>query len=189
MSVTYLVSVIPSTWQFHPYFSHLFYTTDMAIPSICQSPQTSTSPAIYQLHDTSVHHTNIMTSLSVCQSHILSVCHTINMTSLSICQTHITSVHHTNIPTRLSVCQSHHSSVSHTANITSPSISLSTQTSVCHTVNITSPSVCQLHDLSVCQPTHDVTRNTVCKAVCPSPVTSILPSAKFVVKMPVSIPV
>ena len=44
-------------------------------------------------------------------------------------------------------------------------------------------------DSSVCQPTHDVTKTTICLTVCLSSVTSILPSANFTVKMPMSIPV
>ena len=118
-----------------------------------------------------------------------SVCHTINTTSPSICQTHDMSVCYTNIMTSLSICQSHHSSVCHTTNTTSPSICQSTQTSICHTIILTSPSVCQLHDSSVCQPKCDSTQNSIWKAVCPLSVLSILPSAKFMVKMPSSIPV
>ena len=95
-----------------------------------------------------------------------SVCHTTNKTGPSICQ----------------VCL-------HTTNMTSPSGCQSTQTSVCHTVNMTSPSVCQFHDSSVCQPKHDSTWNSIWKAVCQSPILSLLPSAKFMVKMPTSVPV
>ena len=54
---------------------------------------------------------------------------------------------------------------------------------------MTSPSICQLRGLSVCQPKCGDTWNSVCLSVCPSPVLSIQPSAKFMVKMPTSIPV
>ena len=118
-------------------------------------------------------------------------CHTVKKTIPSICLSHQLSDHHTINMTSLSVCQSHISSVCHTTNMTSPSVCQTYNSSVCHTVILTSPSVCQLHDLSVCLPTHDVTitRNTVCKAVHPSSVLSVIPSAKFMVKMPMSIPV
>ena len=91
--------------------------------------------------------------------------------------------------TSQSVCQSNHSSVCHTTNTTSPSVCQTYNSSVCYTIILTSLSICQLQDSPVCQPTHDVTRNTVCKAVCPLSVPSILPSAKFMVKTPTSIPV
>ena len=182
--------------------------------SVCQTYNLSvhhtsimTSWSICQPHESPVHHTNIMTSLSICQTHNSSVHRTSITTSWSICQSYDMSIHHTNIMTSLSVClsyqmsdhhtinmaspsicQSNHLSVYHTANTTSLSICQTHIPSVCHTVMLTSPSVCQLHDLTVCQPTCDVTRNTVWLTVCPSSVTSILPSANFMVKMPMSLP-
>ena len=54
---------------------------------------------------------------------------------------------------------------------------------VCHNVKLTSPSVCQLQDSSVCQPFCEVTRTTVLLTVCSLSVTSVLPSANFMVKM------
>ena len=61
--------------------------------------------------------------------------------------------------------------------------------SVCHTINTTSPSVCQLHDSSVRQPKHDSTWNSIHLSVCPSSVLSVQPSAKIMVKIPMSIAV
>ena len=108
----------------------------------------------------------IQVNLQTC----LSVCHTIIMTSPSICQSHDSSVCHTIIMTSPSICQSHN-------------------LSVCHTINMTSPSICQSYDLSVCQPNHDSTWNSICLSVCLSSVLSIHPSGKFMVKIPMSIPV
>ena len=60
--------------------------------------------------------------------------------------------------------------------------------SVCHTVStMTSPSVCQSHDLSVCQTRHDFTWKSVHLSVCLLSLLSIQPSAKFMVKIPMSI--
>ena len=62
--------------------------------------------------------------------------------------------------------------------------------SVCHTIsNMTSPSICQSHDSSVCQPKHDSTWNSIHLSVCLSSVLWIQPSAKFTVKIPMSIAV
>ena len=94
------------------------------------------------------------------------------------------SVRHTNITRSLSTCQSKGSSDHHTTSRTSPSLCQSRIPSVCHNVIQTSPSVCQSHDSSVCYPTRDVRH-----AVCSSSVTSILPLANPMVKMPTSIPV
>ena len=124
-----------------------------------------------------------------CQSTIPSVCHTVNKTSPSICLSHHSSVSHTVIMTSLSICQSNHSSFCHTTNTTGPSICQTYNSSVCHTIILTSPSVCQLHDSSVCQPKCDSTWNSIWKAVCLLSVPSVLPSAKFMVKMPMSSPV
>ena len=99
-----------------------------------------------------------------------SVCHTIYMTNPLICQSHDSCVCHTIIMTSLSICQSHDSYV-------------------CHTIIMTSLSICLLHDLSVCQPKHDSAWNSVCLSVCLLSVPSVLPSARFMVKMPMSIPV
>ena len=60
--------------------------------------------------------------------------------------------------------------------------------SICHTIStMTSPSVCHLHDLSVCQLKHDSTWKPIHQSVCPSSVPSIQPSAKFMVKVAMSI--
>ena len=123
------------------------------------------------------------------ESDDLSVCHTIKMTSPSVCLSHHLSVSHTTNTTSLSICQSHHSSVCHTTNMSSPSVCKSSHLSVCYTANMTNLSVCQLHESSVCEQRLDSTWNPVCKAVSPSSVPSTLPSAKFMVKMPTSIPV
>ena len=53
--------------------------------------------------------------------------------------------------------------------------------SVCHTINMTSLSICQLHDSSVCQHKCDSTWNCVHQSVCPSSVSSVQPSAKYMV--------
>ena len=107
----------------------------------------------------------------------------------SMCQPHDMSICHTNIMTSLSVCPSIHSSDRHTTNKTSPSLCQSCMLSVCHNVTPTSPSLCQLQDSSVCNPTCDVINPTIWLTVCSSSVTSILPSANPMVKMPTSIPV
>ena len=148
-----------------------------------------TCPSVCHRQYTSVCHTVNMTSPSVCQPHDMSVHHTNIMTSLSVCLSYQSSNHHTITMAYLSVCQSNHSSVCHTTTLTSPSLCQSHIPSVCHTAIPTSLSVCQLQDSSVCQPTHDVTRTTVWLTVCSSSVTSVLPSANFMVKMPMSIPV
>ena len=109
-----------------------------------------------------------MISPSICQSHIPFVCHTANTTCPSVCQSHDLSFCHTANMTSLSVCQTYNSSVF-------------------HTVILTSPSICQVHDSSACQPNCDVTKNTICKAVCLSSVLSVLLSAKLMLKMPTSI--
>ena len=83
----------------------------------------------------------------------------------------------------------HELSVCHTVDMRGLSVYQTYNSSVCYTIILTRPSIYQLHDLSVCQPTCNVTRNTVCKAVCPSSVPFVLPSAKFTVKMLMSIPV
>ena len=85
--------------------------------------------------------------------------------------------------------ESRHSSVHQTVNMTSLSICQSHNSSVCHTINMTSPSVCLLHGSSVCQTKCDSSWNSICLSVHPLSVPSILPSAKFMVKMPMSIPV
>ena len=61
--------------------------------------------------------------------------------------------------------------------------------SICHTVNTMSPSVCQSHDSSVCQPKCDSTRSSVHLSVYQSSVPSVQLSAKFMVKIPMSIAV
>ena len=53
--------------------------------------------------------------------------------------------------------------------------------SVCHTINMTSLSIYQLHDSSVCQHKCDSTWNSVHQSVCPSSVSSVQPSAKYMV--------
>ena len=58
---------------------------------------------------------------------------------------------------------------------------------VCHTVNMTSLSICQPHDSSVCQPKHDHAWSSVCLSVCLLSVLSVQPSARFMVKILVSI--
>ena len=99
------------------------------------------------------------------------------------------SVCHTNIMTSPSVCLSIHSSDHHTTIKTSPSLCQSLILSVCHNVIPTSLSVYQFQDSSVWKPTCDVINPTVWPTVCMSSVTSILPSANPMVKMPMSIPV
>ena len=111
------------------------------------------------------------------------------MTSPCICLSHHSSVSHTNIQTSPSVCQSHQSSDHHTTTKTSLSICQTYDSSVCHTIIPTSLFICHLHDSSVCQPTHDSTLNPVWQPVCASSATSVLPSAKFTVKLPMIIPV
>ena len=62
--------------------------------------------------------------------------------------------------------------------------------SICHTVStMTSSSICQLHDSSVCQSKHDSTWKSINPPVCPLSIPSIQPSAKFAVKIPMSIAV
>ena len=62
--------------------------------------------------------------------------------------------------------------------------------SIYHTIStMTSPSICQSHDSSVCQPKHDSTWNSVHLSVCPPSVPCVQPSAKFMVKIPMSIAV
>ena len=107
---------------------------------------------------------------SVCQSCPPSVSHTIKMRSPSICPSNQLSDHHTMSKTSPSLCQSR-------------------SLSVCHNAILTSLSICKLQDLSVCYPTHDVIIPPIWPTVCLSSVTSILPSANFTVKMPMSIPV
>ena len=75
-------------------------------------------------------------------------------------------------------------SVHHTNIMTSPSVCPSTESSDRHTMRRTRPSVCQSCDSSVCYLTRDVRH-----AVCSSSVTSVLPSANPMVKMPTSLPV
>ena len=164
--------------------------------SVCQSCQSSVSHTIEPTHlsvchwsYTSVHQMVNMTSPSVCQPHDTSVHHTNIMTGPSICLSYQSSDHHTITMACPSVWQSNHSSVCHTTTLTSPSLCQSRIPSVCHTIIPTSPSVCQLQDSSVCQPTHDVKRTTVWLTVCLLSVTSILPSANSMVKIPMSIPV
>ena len=119
----------------------------------------------------------------------MSVHHTMKTNSPSICQPHDTSVRHTNITTSLSVCPSKQSSDCHTTSRTSPSLCQSCIPSVCHNVIQTSPSICQSRDPSVCCPTCEVIIPTIWQTVCSSSVTSVLPSANPMVKMPMSIPV
>ena len=78
---------------------------------ICPSCHETNSLYVCQPHDTSIHHTNIMTSLSVCTSIHLSDCHTTIKTSPSLCQSLILSVCHNIILTSPSVCQFQDSSV------------------------------------------------------------------------------
>ena len=52
---------------------------------------------------------------------------------------------------------------------------------------MTSPSICQSHDSSVCHPQCDSTWKSVSMSVCPLSVLSVQPSAKFMVKRPMSI--
>ena len=137
----------------------------------------------------SIHHTNIMSNLSVCPSHQLSNCHTITIAWPSICQSNYSSVCHTTPLTSLSLYQSHYSSVCHTTPLTSLSLYQSRILSVYHTIILTSLSLCQLQDSSVCQPTCDVIRPPIWPTVCLLSVTSVLPSANSMVKMPMSIPV
>ena len=59
--------------------------------------------------------------------------------------------------------------------------------SVCHAINMTSLSICQLHDSSVCQPKHNSTWNSIYPSVYVLSVLSIQPSAKFMVKIPMSV--
>ena len=158
-------------------------------PSVCQQQYTPvchtinmTSLSVCQTQDTSVRHTNITTSLSVCQTQDTSVRHTTSMTSPSVCPSNQSSDRHTTSMTSPSVCPSKQSSDRHTTSNASPSVCQSFIPSVNHTVMSTSPSVCQLHDLSVIIP-------PVCRTVCPSSVTSVLPSANPTVKLPTSIPV
>ena len=111
------------------------------------------------------------------------------MTSLSICPSHQMSVHHTFLMISPSVCQSTQMSDCHTIDMASPSVCQTYNSYVCHSLIQTSLSICQLHDSSVCQPKCDSTWNSVWKAVCPSSVLSVLPSAKFMVKTPMSSPI
>ena len=154
------------------YESSVSHTTNMTHPYICQSCQSS------------VRHTIESTHPSICHQQYTSVCHTINTTSPSVCQPHVMSVCHTNITTSPSVSPSKESSDRHTSSRTSPSLCQSRIPSVCHNVIQKSPSVCQSRDLSVCYPTGDARH-----AVCSSSVTSVLPLANPMVKMPTSYPV
>ena len=134
-------------------------------------------------------HTINTTTPSVCQPHDTSVCHAMKTNSPSICQPHDTSIRHTNIMTSPSVCPSKQFSDCHTMSKTSLSLCQSRILSVCHNVIPTSLSICQSCDLSVCYPTRDVIIPTVWLTVCSSSVTSVLPSANPMVKIPMSIPV
>ena len=59
---------------------------------------------------------------------------------------------------------------------------------VCHTVHhMTSLSICQSHHMSVCLPKHELTWKSIHMSVCPSSVLSVQPSAKFMMKIPMSI--
>ena len=129
---------------------------------VCLSYRQHEQSSVCQAHDMSVHHTNIKSSPSVCPSYQLSDHHTTTMECPSICQSNHSSDHH--------ICQSR-------------------IPSVCHNIILTSPSVCQLQDSSVSYPTRDVIRTTVWPTVCWSSVTSVLPSANPIVKLPMSIPV
>ena len=137
----------------------------------------------------SICHTINTTSPSLCQPHVTSVCHVMKMNSLSMCQPHDMSVHHTIIMKSPSVCQSTHSSDHHTTIMTSLSLCQSHMPSVCHNIILTSPSICQLQDSSVCYPNCDIINPAIWQTVCSSSVTSVLPSANPMVKMPTSIPV
>ena len=178
-------------------------------PSVCQSRQSSvrrtvelTRPSVCQQQYTSVCHTITTTSPSICQTHETSVRHAMKTNSPSVCQPHDTSVRHTNIKRSPSVCPSTQSSDRHTTSMTSPSVCPSKQSSDRHTTSKTSPSLCQSRIPSVCHnviptslsiwqsrdssvgyPTRDVRH-----AVCPSSVTSVLPSANPTVKCPTKIP-
>ena len=158
------------------------HTNLTTIPSVCQSRQSSVSCtveltrlSVCQRQYTSVCHTINITSLSICQTHEMSVRHVMKTKSPSICQPHVRFVYHTNIMKSPSVCPSKQSSDRHTTAKTSPSLSQSRILSVCHNIIQTSPSVC---------PTRDA-RHTVCS----SSVMSVLPSANYMVKIPMSIPV
>ena len=193
----------PSVCQ--PHESPVRHTTTTTCPSVCQAYTTPvrhtvmmTSPSVRQSSSTSDHHTDLTTSPSVCQSRQSSVRRTVEPTSPSVCQPlhtsvrhamdtrspsvcqpHDTSVRHTNITRSPSVCPSKQSSDRHTTSKTSPSLCQSRIPSVCHNVIPTSSSVCQSRDSSVCYPPRD-TRH----AVCSSSVTSVLPSANPMVKIP-----
>ena len=99
------------------------------------------------------------------------------------------SVHHAMKTNSPSMCQPHHKSICHTNIMTSPSVCPSKQSSDSHTTSKTSPSVCQSCDSSVCNPSHDEILPTIWQTVCLSSVTSVLPSANPMVKIPTSVPV
>ena len=198
---TYIPPVHHTIMMTSPSIHQSYITSDhhtdlTTSPSVCQSCQSSVRCTIEPTHLSicnrqyiSICHTINTTSPSVCQTDDTSVCHAMKTNSLYICQPHDTSIHHTNIMISPSICPSDQLSDHHTTTKTSLSLCQSHIPSVCHNVIPTSPSVCPLQDSSVCYLTCDIIIPPVWLTVCSSSVTSVLPSANPMVKMPTSTPV